>query len=479
MKILLAVPPYNFAEFYPSYMARKTKIDRGFGLVPGVTEPLGLLYIASLLKNDDHKVWIIDSIFSSTEDLIKLVYEKKPSLLGVTVMSFSWEKAKLFLFEIKQHFPGLLTIVGGPFPTAWQERCLQECPSVDFACIGEGEYMMRQLCSCLEGKGDLGRIRGLVWRNKSNRIINNECAPLIENLDELPFPARELIDIKKYIPSIGYYKRLPNVAIVGSRGCSYNCLFCHTQTLGGRTRYRRPINVVNEIQEVVQKYNVRDILFWDNNLTENKERMYQLCQEIIKARIKIDWSGNTRADTVNAEILRMMKRAGCRRLLLGVESGVQKNLDILRKKETLSQIEDTVRLCKSIGIEIFATFIFGIPGETYEEALRTIKFACRLNPEYAKFFTLACHPGTDLYKNLKQYGTILSFKDAQSHHNAGFVPFTMKREEIKKLLNLAYSRFYLRLRYILMKISKIRSVEDLRQDIRGFLAFINIPRYTN
>jgi radical SAM superfamily enzyme YgiQ (UPF0313 family) len=479
MKILLAVPPYNFAEFYPSYMARKTKIDKGFGLVPGVTEPLGLLYIASLLKNDGHRVWVIDSIFSSTKDLIKFVYEKEPALLGITVMSFSWEKAKAFLFKIKQHFPGLLTIVGGPFPTAWQERCLQECPSVDFVCIGEGEYVMQQLCSCLEGKRDLNKIKGLVWRNKSGRIINNGYAAPIENLDELPFPARELIDIRKYIPSIGYYKRLPNAAIVGSRGCSYNCLFCHTQTMGSRTRYRGPINVMDEIKELINKYKVKDILFWDNNLTENKERIHLLCQEILRARIKIAWSGNTRADTVDAEILRMMKKSGCRRLLLGVESGVQKNLDVLRKKETLSQIKNTVRLCKSIGIEIFATFIFGIPGETYDEALRTIKFACRLNPEYAKFFTLGCHPGTDLYKNLKQYGTIWSFKDAQSHNNAGFVPFTMEREELKELLDLAYRRFYLRRRYILMKISKIRSIEDLQQDIRGFLAFINIPRHTN
>lgn len=479
MKILLAVPPYNFAEFYPSYMVRKTKIDKGLGLVPGVTEPLGLLYIASILKHDNHKVWVLDGVFNSTSDFADFIQRENPDILGATVLSFAWERTKLFLSELKKYFPKLLIIVGGPFPDVWQEKCLQECNAIDFACIGEGEYVMSQLCECLENKANLNKIKGLIWRDKLNRIIKNEPATFIEDLDGLPFPARELIDIKKYSPSIGYYKRLPNAAIVGSRGCSYNCLFCHTQTMRSRTRYRSPINVVNEIQEVVNKYKARDILFWDNNLTENKERTYQLCQEILKARIKIDWSGNTRADTADAEILRMMKRAGCRRLLLGVESGVQKSLDVLRKRETLSQIENTVRLCKRIGIEIFATFIFGIPGETYEEALRTIKFACRLNPEYAKFFTLACHPGTDLYKNLKQYGAILSFKDAQSHQNAGFVPFTMKREEIKKLLNLAYRRFYLRLRYILMKISKIKSIEDLRQDIRGFLAFINIPRYTN
>ncbi|MGD9015528.1 MAG: radical SAM protein, partial [Candidatus Omnitrophota bacterium] len=300
-----------------------------------------------------------------------------------------------------------------------------------------------------------------------------------ENLDKLPFPARELIDLKRYCPSIGFYKRLPNATIVGSRGCNYNCLFCHTQTMGRKVRYRSAENIINEIKEVIREYKVRDILFWDNNLTGDKERIFKLCQEILKQHIKISWSGNTRADTVDEGTLKMMKKAGCRRLLLGVESGVQKNLNMLRKGETLEQIEQAVKLCKRIGIEIFATFMFAIPGETYEQGLLTIKFACRLNPEYAKFFTLACHPGTDLYQNIIKYGTLVSFTAGQSHQNAGFIPYTMKREEVKKLLNMAYRRFYLRVGYILMKILKIRSFEDLRQDIRGFWAFINTPQCTN
>ncbi len=477
MNVLLAVPPYQFSEFYPSYMARKTKIDKGFGLIPGASEPLGLLYIASALKQDGHKVWILDGLFNSTSDFIGFIRENNPDILGITVFSFAWEKTKLFLAELKKHFPGLLTIAGGPFPVAWQERCLQECPELDFVCSGEGEYIMQKLCRCFDNRSDFGGIKGIIWRDKENRVIKNEFAPLIDNLDDLPFPAREMVDVKKYIPSIGFYKRLPNATIAGSRGCNYNCLFCHTQTMGYKVRSRSPMNIFLEIEELVKKYGIKDIVFWDNNLTEDKERITQLCEKITKHRIKITWSGNTRADTVDTETLKVMRKAGCRRLLLGIESGVQKNLDILRKGETLGQIEHAVKLCKKLDIETFATFIFGIPGETYGEGLETVKFSCKLNPDYAKFFSLACHPGTNLYRDLDKYGAMVSFADSQSHQNAGFVPYTMRREDIKKLLNLAYRTYYLRFRYILMKLIKIRSIEDLRQDIRGFLAFINTPRY--
>jgi radical SAM superfamily enzyme YgiQ (UPF0313 family) len=460
-------------------MARKSRMDKGFGLVPGATEPLGLLYIASFLKKGGHEVWVIDSIFSSTEDTIRFIRDKDPGILGVTIISFSWERAKVFLSEIKHNFPGLLTIVGGPFPTAWQEKCLQESPHIDFACIGEGEHIMRQLCGCLENGGEPGKIKGLIWRDKSGTVIKNEYAPLLEDLDELPFPQRSLVDMGRYSPSIGFYKRLPNATIVGSRGCSHSCLFCHTQTLGPKVRYRSPGNVVDEMQEVIERHKVRDILFWDNNLTENRHRIFQICQEILGRNIKIAWSGNTRADTADEQTLRIMKKAGCRRLLMGIESGVQKNLDILRKGETIGQIEHAVSLCKKLNIEIFATFIFGIPGETYEEGLQTIEFACRLNPEYAKFFTLACHPGTELFRDIEKYGVMSSFTAAQSHQNAGFIPYTMKKNDVEKLLNMAYRGFYLRPKYIFMKILKIRSIEDLRQNIRGLAAFINIPRNVN
>ena len=227
-------------------------------------------------------------------------------------------------------------------------------------------------------------ISGLLWKDRDGKIRSNKGISMITNLDSLPFPARDLINISDYCPSIGYYKKLPNITIVGSRGCPYKCTFCHTTNdYGNKLRMRSPKNVADEIEECVKKYGAKDVIFWDNVLTINKKFITELCHEILSRKLNITWCGATRADLVDYETLKLMKKAGCWRLLFGLESSVQKNLNILEKNTSIEKVKQGLTACDKAGIESFCTFIFGLPGETYEEAVvREIKeaanFLCKV-----------------------------------------------------------------------------------------------------
>ena len=468
MRVLLGIPPYDFGEFYPDYAVRKVG---GRRLIPGATPPLGLLYIAAVLKEAGHEVFFVDGIHAEEKDFIRTIQQEDIQLVGFLMMGFGWSRAQDFLRNLKEACPDVPIAVGGPWPDTMQRECLEENEAVDFSAMGDGEYIFRELVSCLESGGDLATVRGIAWRN-GETITVNPAAPLIHDLDALPFPARELIDVNIYRPSIGHYHRLPSTTMIGQRGCKHKCIFCHTNTwMRHGERYRSANNIVDEMQELEERYGVRDILFWDNNLTEDYESINERCEEISRRGLKVIWSGNSRADSLDLATAKAMKRAGCWKLLIGVESGVQKNLNTLKKGETVEQIERAIQICQQVGIRVFATFIFGIPGETFEEGLQTIDYAIRLNADYTKFNTMAVHPGTALHDRMDYYGTCLGDSDSQSHHLAGFIPHTMTRDELTHLFHRANRSFYMRPAYIMKKLLTTRSLEDVRQNFRGFQAY--------
>ena len=356
-------------------------------------------------------------------------------------------------------------------PDAWAQRCLEEEPAFDFAVTGDGELAAPALCEALGDPERLAAVPGLAWR-RGGVPVRNPGACRQEDLDAYGAPAWDLVDLRRYRPAIGYYKSLPNATVVGSRGCPFRCLHCHTSNeAGGRVRWRSAENILAELEELVERRGVRDVIFWDNNITLNPGVLAGVCEGILRRRWRIAWCGATRATRADPALLALMRRSGCWRLLFGVESGVQKNVDVLRRGEDLEAVRASIRAVRAAGIEVFATFIFGIPTETYEEGLRTIRFAVDCGADYAKFFALGVHPGTPLYEEWPRYGRMLSFQDAQSQHRVGFVPHTMTPEQVQSLLRLAYRRFYRRPSYILRRFLRMRSLEDLRQNLRGWLAF--------
>jgi len=470
MKIILGICPYVFDETYPAGMNRPIN-KRGFNLIQGPTPCLGLLYIASVLKNEGHRVSYFEGAFYSLYDLKDLIRKEIPDLVGFLITAPFWDLSKIAIREIKKSFPNLKIAVGGRHVDLIQKKILEECQEVDFACFGDGEIVFKNLCHCLKNNSDLNEVKGLIFR-EGNKIIRNQPEDFIQNLDEIPFPDYSLIEFKRYTPSIGHYLRLPNMTMISSRGCPYHCLFC---TSDDTLRERSIFNIITEIEFLVKKYGLKDILFYDEDLTENKDRMDEFCSRLIEKKFDLTWSGNARSDNVanmDDKLLKKMKKSGCWKLLFGLESGVQKTLDTLRKEFTVKESRIAIEKTVKAGIRPYCTFIFATPGETYEEGLKTIEFALSLKGiEFAKFLIFTPFPGSEVYKEIEKYGRIVAPLSKMTTNKITFVPHSMTKEQVEKLYFHAIRRFYRRPQYILQRFFHIGSYDELCQNIRGFKAF--------
>lgn len=402
-----------------------------------------LLYLSPYLKEEKNKVFYLEGYFYDIPDILKYIGNKKIEVVCITILTPHWDRVKLIVAQIKKFYPSIFIVVGGWHVKLLQENCLKECKEIDVGVYVDGEFIIKRVIEALKEKRKLDKIKGIIFR-KGNKVIKNLPPPPIKNLDLIHFPDRSLINWKLYIPSPLHHKKFPSTAIFGSRGCPYNCIFCHTEK---NVRMRSAKNIVDEIEECVKKYNLKDFVFYDDIFTLNQKRAEEVCDEIIKRKLKITWRANGRADIVNKRLLRKMRKAGCWLILYGIESGVQKNLDILQKNLTLSQIKEAIKLTKKYGIKTLGTFIFGIPTETLREGLETIKFACTLDLDYANFFFLTPYFGTKLYEMVDRYGKII--KNAKFDLTSiSFIPNTMTEKQLKLLCNFAFKKFYFRLRTI-------------------------------
>jgi radical SAM superfamily enzyme YgiQ (UPF0313 family) len=253
-----------------------------------------------------------------------------------------------------------------------------------------------------------------------------------------------------------------------SRGCNRRCIFCFQidkeRKLG--VRFRSVENVMEEI-ELCLKQGYREIKFIDDTLAADYDRAMKIAHEIKRRNLDFTWFASACVHQVDGPLLQAFKDAGCWAILFGAESGVQKNLNTLRKGITLEQIRKAVTTAKSVGITVYTPFLFGIPGETYEEGLKTIEFACELNPDIANFHALTPFPGTELYDNIDKYGTMSSDLTDFTYQGAAFIPHTMTRQEVAELRQLAFKKFYSRPSYIIKKILALRNINDLRAYTKG------------
>ncbi len=460
MKVALVLPPHTFEDRYNKSIAKAA----------GVLPPLGLLYIASVVREGGHEVAVLDGSVKDFYEINQRLDEFKPDIIGINVMTFLWDKVKKWLPELKQRFPGVFIIVGGAHPSVIKEGCLRESEHIDGIITGEAEYLMLELANNLENKKPLNEVKGLIYRD-NDKIITNVPNERISDLDKIPFPARDLIDLNDYVPAPEQYKRLPVTNIITTRGCPYLCTFCATSRTA--PKYRSPENVVGEMKELVEKYGIRDIAIWDDTFTLNKKRVLEICRLIIESKLDVIWCAHSRINLVDRELLETMSKAGCWKVFFGAESMIQKNLDTIKKGLKVEEIFNAINLCKKFGIDSECSFMFGIPGETYEDALQTIKLVKQLDPDYAKFFPITPMPGTEFYEEGVKHGTIDGNIESRTTGNyVVYVPNSMKKEEMEKIVPLAYKEFYLRPKYIFKYAKKIRSLDDVKRAWRGASAVL-------
>ena len=456
----------------PSWRHMDTHMDALVSTIAGLWPPTGIMYLASSLIREGHEVIILDGALLTEEKIIKGLKEHNPRFIGISSVYPLWGKAKDFAIKLRALFPESFLAVGGQAPTYLKERCFEECEVLDAVMLGEGEEIICKLVRHLEKDMGFEGISGTIIK-KDHTIHDNKGYGIVSDLDSLPFPAYELIDIKKYRPSVGLFRRLPIAATFSSRGCPNQCIYC--SKIAGRTiRCKSPERMGDELEYYVKKFGVREVKFFDDLFTYDKERAIQLCEEIRRRKLPIIWSASSRVDTIDRELLSEMKKAGCWYIHYGVESGVQKNLNTLKKGTTVDQIREVVNMTHNMKLNTFTSYILGIPGETYEEAEQTIRFACELGSLFSEFFNCTPFPGTEIFENVTDYGVMKNEIDQVGMHLNSFHPFTMNEREMRELRRRAFLEFYLRREGIWKQFSSIRSFQDFYYRILGLRAIIKL-----
>ncbi|MCK5035858.1 MAG: cobalamin-dependent protein [Candidatus Sabulitectum sp.] len=466
MRIALVVPPWGPDDI-------RAKDTRG---ISGCWPTPGLQYIAAVLRDCGHEILFLEGFFYNNEEMLKKTIDFKAQALGVYVISLLWDKAKPFIEDVKESMPSVFTFIGGHGATAMPETLMKSTEALDAIVIGEGEVTARELISAVESGGDLKDVRGLLIKD-DGKLHRTAPRPMVDNLDELPFPAVDLCEMDRYFPSFEQVSTVPAMQMLSSRGCDGSCLYCY-KMYGSRIRLRDPVLVVDEMEYYMKNYGTKEIKFWDEHFTHDHEHVFGICNEILRRGLKIRWWVSCRADSVDRPLLEEMKKAGCWCINYGVESGVQKHLDTLLKYETLDQIRDAVKLTHSVGIKTHTTYIFGIPGETFEDGLKTIEFAKELGSFTVEFFPITPFPGTPLYKGVRNgfFGTMSEKLSDQGMllDKPCFVPFSITAAEIMELRRLAYIKYFFRPKFLFYRLTNIMSPFQMRAMFHGAMSLLSM-----
>jgi radical SAM superfamily enzyme YgiQ (UPF0313 family) len=407
--------------------------------------PLSLGYIIGYLKKNNIETYFLDSNFCNS--IKKEIKRINPDIVGIGCATASFNLAIEIAKACKEINKNIITVLGGYHPSTLPRETLQN-PFVDFIVQGEGEETMLELVKAIKNNGNFKNVKGIGFKKNNSIIINRTRSP-IQNIDKLPMP-------HPFLPLENYYETPPSQCwdtkkgyfsiMYTSRSCPFSCKFCaiHT-TVGRKYRAHSPERVIDEIKYLTGKrvYNIR---FVDALFTLNKNRVINICKNIIDEGLDIGWTCNAHAKFIDNETLYWMKKAGCHQIGLGIESGSQKLLDNINKGIKLSEVKRAVELSKKNEIEVLGYFLFGLPGETYKTALKTIEWAKTLDCDYTGFNVLVPYPGTEVYNWYKEHDFILSndWNDYYMIRNVIIKTEELSNEELSQILRYAHISFYLR-----------------------------------
>lgn len=456
------------APYVDAYGAIKSAVGRYF--------PLGLGYIASVLREHGYEVNLVDPEAQSltNSDMESMIKEWHPELVGLSSATPNFGGATAIAKMVKA-ITDCPVIIGGVHASALPLDILRNESEIDYVAVGEGEYLMLELVSALgeRGAGDAEKILGLAYRNSEGEPVFNGNRPNPANLDEIPHPARDLVDLTLYRPHAHNFRHRRSATILTSRGCPARCSFCGSHVVHGRRfRAHSPEYVLEEIKQLYYQYGVRHILIQDDTFTINRARVERICDLIIESGMKFSWFCFVRANTIDDKLLSKMKAAGCYSVGIGVESGDKEILKDIDKGLTIERIAEGVRLANRKGLKVQAFYIFGHPGETMAQARSTLKAAIALNTYLAFFNIMIPFPGTDIFR--EHFPAEFTPEDWGNFIAVGTVPILgvsgLSPTEIAGLVREANLRYYLRLSQIIRMVRGIGSFSELWEYTRGAFA---------
>lgn len=441
----------------------------------GQTPPLGLANLAAMTRKHGFETAIIDAsaLKIDAEEVANRVKLGRFDYVGITAVTISIGQAAEIARLVKAMCPEVTTILGGSHLTAVPEETMSKHREFDIGVVGEGDYTIIDLLKRLEAGKSIEDVPGLIVRNNGS-LIDTGKRPRIENLDDLPPPAFDLLPdlAKHYCPPVHTVKRLPGALLVASRGCPGQCIFCDRSVFGNKFRAYSPEYTFELIKDLYENHGIREIQLRDDNFTASHSRILGLCDRLDKADFKISWTCASRVDMVNPSVLKRMKKAGCWQIWYGIESGSQSVLDAIKKRTTIAQIKKAIRMTKDAGISPCGFFIIGNPRETKESLEATKNFALELPLDEVHFCFMTPFPGTELYNRITEFGSFENDWSKLTCWSPVFVPKGLTIEDLKSYSKRAFWRFYFRPRIILSYLKKIRSWQHLKVYFHGFVALI-------
>jgi len=425
---------------------------------------MGLAYIGAVLENSGHRVEIADMDAEGVTpgEFEERIKNGRYDITGFTATTPTFLPALELANRVKKNSPGTIVIFGGMHPTIMPQETITH-NAVDIVVKGEGEITFKEIAERVRDKRGFAGVNGILYK-KDGSLEETAARDLVKDLDALPFPARHLFKNKAYTyPDALYRETAP---IITSRGCPGMCTYCNAHSIFKRVfRMRSAKNIADEIEFLIKNMRVKEIHIWDDNFTTVKKRVFELRDEILKRKIRVKFAfpNGIRADFLDKDIIDALKEMGTYSIAVGVESGSQKVLDKARKGVKLERVEEAFRLAKKAGLETWAFFMIGLPGEDEETIKETIRFVKKIKPDIAKFHILKPYPGTEVYETLRSRGFILT-KDYNMfgiHTPPVHRLESLTSSDMVKWQKKAYAKFYLNPATILRQALRVKTFNRL------------------
>ena len=438
-------------------------------------EPLSLCYLAAYTRSQGITTDILDAspLGLDNESLVRKAIQMNPDFVGFTASTLSIRRAALLANKIKIANKSIKTLIGGHHLTSLPENTIAQFSGFDIGIIGEGELTVIDLLTNFTMGKNLEDINGVVFR-RDGHIHVTAPRKLIDNLDVLPIPAWDLLRAFehkfRYRPSLISLNRLPSLSVMFSRGCLGTCKFCSNVIFGKSYRTHSPHYFI-EIMKYLKRRGIIDLSFQDSCFGWNRERTLLLCELMIKNNLKYSWNCQSRADILNEQLIRLMKKAGCWQIKFGIESLSPALLRNLNKDIAIGDINKAITLCKRYQIKTVGYFLIGNPGETYKDIRNMIYFATTSGLDDFKLNYLTPYPGSMFYSQAERYGVFYNDWSKMNEREIAFIPYSLTKKQLKTLYMEAYIKFYSR--PIIIR-SHLRWINTAQKVFIALLAFCSV-----
>jgi anaerobic magnesium-protoporphyrin IX monomethyl ester cyclase len=449
--LFLAVPEDSVEEHCaPSFIGQQDSY-----LFP----PLGLLYLASNVDRTKHEVKVIDAIAENftIEGCVEHIREYEPDVLAMTTLSYAVYPVKKIAEGAKRVCPDLYTVLGGPHINVYPMETLG-WSGVDFCITQFAESSLPYLLDAIEKDSGYEDVAGLYFKKDGIPTKSNKCADSLSNLDLIKMPDRRLTDHTKYY-SVAEDQKI--TTMITSRGCPFKCTFC--DVFEKKVYFRSAENVMEELKDIVN-LGIKVVNFFDDNFNFHRKRVIELCRQILKENIKLEWTFRGRVEPIDDEMADLMYKAGCRRVHLGIETGTDEGLKRIKKQITIEKVKRALHIYRKHKIKTLGFFIIGFPHETKEDCEKTCEAAARLGFDYIFMFTLAPYPETAVYREVLSLGAkdhwIEHAKNPSPNYRIPNLHPTISEAELSEILDRGYRRFYLSPKFILKELIHTRNLKN-------------------